>query len=299
MNPKFEKQQSPMGYWMVVPLPSQQELSAYYQNKYYQAPESKTYDTTYSDEEILYKRNRPRVAEIVFERHAHDIHHTQRQFLDVGCGEGFFVNHFFERGWNVTGIDYSDFGIESFHPKMLPFFMQGDTYSRLEEFINTQKKFTLISLVNVLEHVLDPIGILNQIKSLMDDGSMLMITVPNDFSPFQDCLMQNEMVKNEYWFGPPDHLSYFTLPTLSNLLRYCGFRVLFSYADFPIELYLANDQSNYVVDRTKGAAAHKARLTVDNFLVEQGIDKYVDFMSSMAAIGMGRNVTVFAEIVRG
>lgn len=32
------------------------------------------------------------------------------KFLDVGCGEGWALKYFKEEMWEITGLDYSEFG---------------------------------------------------------------------------------------------------------------------------------------------------------------------------------------------
>lgn len=294
MNNGYNKLKTPMGYWVASPTPSEQELSDYYKNKYYQESTSLTYAATYSDEEICYKKNRAHVAEVALKSIRE--YHAAKRHLDVGCGEGFFMNWFAEKGWNVTGIDYSSHGVESFNPAMIPQFLCGDILAKLDELIKQRNEFEFITLVNVLEHVRDVDGVLNVLKSLMHDTSTLMIAVPNDFSRLQNLLLERKMIDREYWFSPPDHLNYFTLESLKTLLEHAGFQLRLAYADFPIELFLTNACSNYIEDGSKGKAAHQSRLLVDNHLVEEGIDRYINGMAALASLGMGRNISVFASL---
>ena len=47
--------------------------------------------------------------------------------LDVGCGEGKTMSYFKEQGYEVTGTDYSKYGIEHNHPEVIDDFIQGDS----------------------------------------------------------------------------------------------------------------------------------------------------------------------------
>jgi hypothetical protein len=99
----------------------------------------------------------------------------------------------------------------------------------------------------------------------------------------------------ETWFCPPDHLSYFNFETIPPALEKTGFEVQRLMTDFPIEIFLFNLHSNYVQDRSRGKEAHLARIRVDNFLVEQGLDTYVAMMSGAARCSFGRTVIAFAR----
>ena len=45
------------------------------------------------------------------------------------------------------------------------------------------------------------------------------------------------------------------------------------------------------------AGAHNARVVMEKYLMGHGTDKYVDFMSVAADVGLGRTITVFAEVL--
>ena len=87
--------------------------------------------------------------------------------------------------------DLSEAGIESFNPHLKRFFKKIDIYEHIEEFTNQNVHFSLISMDNVLEHVIDPEDLLEKVKLIMKDNSVLRITVPNDFSAFQHMLINN------------------------------------------------------------------------------------------------------------
>lgn len=86
------------------------------------------------------------------------------------------------------------------------------------------------------------------------------------------------------------------MPSLEALLVNRGFSVSAVLADFPIEMYLMNEHSNYWADKSKGKQAHLCRIKIDNFLVERGVDKYIEYMSAAAVCGFGRSVIAFASL---
>ena len=89
------------------------------------------------------------------------------RMLDVGCGEGFGMNAFVQNGWFVHGIDFSEAGIESKNPQMRPFLSVGDITELLHKQIKSGFKYDCVLLVNVLEHVLEPVKLMNDIKRIL------------------------------------------------------------------------------------------------------------------------------------
>ena len=150
-------------------------------------------------------------------------------------------------------------------------------------------------LKNVLEHVISPISILNKIKEVMDDESLLFIDVPNDYSKFQKFLIDKEYSKNT-WFCPPQHLHYFQFSSIRNLLIGEGFEIVSIQSGFPIEQFLVNDFSNYVKKKETGKSAHFSRVEISNFLIDQGIEDYIVLKESLARLEFGRDIKVIVKL---
>jgi hypothetical protein len=62
----------------------------------------------------------------------------------------------------------------------------------------------------------------------------------------------------------------------------CGLHLAFMTGDFQIEMYLANDFSNYAVERSRGKQAQLNRVMINNYVFTQGVDKHVEYLRCMA-----------------
>ena len=290
----YTKRRHPLGFYQAYPIPSQEELDLFYREEYFQACKSASYSHDYSEEEMQFILIQPVVADYVLKQAGKN---PVGKLIDIGCGEGFFARFFYDHGWEMECCDLSSFGIEMHNPEILNFFTQNNIFKELDEKITDNNKFDLINLSNVLEHVREPIILLESVKKIMGGDSMLRIKVPNDFSNLQQILLDSSRISSEYWFNPPGHLNFFTLTSLKKVLTSCGFSIVKILADFPIEIFLLNKHSNYVVDKSKGAEAHNARVVMERYLMDHGTDKYVDFMSISAEVGLGRTIIVFVEVL--
>jgi 2-polyprenyl-3-methyl-5-hydroxy-6-metoxy-1,4-benzoquinol methylase len=279
------------GFLSVEDLPTKDGLEKHYSKKYYQE-ESVQYSHKYSDDELEYFKNAAKVAEHIYNNL---FCCEDNKMLDVGCGEGFFANYFFHNNWNVTTLDYSSYGINHHNPALEETLIRGDIFESIDNLISQKNHFNLINLSNILEHVIDPTQLLKKIKSLLSNESLVRISVPNDYSPFQQFLLEREYTTNT-WLSAPDHLHYFGFDSLSNLLFSLGYEVSVSMGEFPIELFLSNEASNYVKNRNHGKFAHRSRIEVDNFLFSRGIENYIDFYKSSARAELSRQIKIFAKI---
>jgi 2-polyprenyl-3-methyl-5-hydroxy-6-metoxy-1,4-benzoquinol methylase len=276
-------------YYEVIEKPSKEELKQYYENKYYQQQKG-VIQKIYSSQEIAFFGKRAerkiRVIEKYFEI-------ENKSFLDVGCGEGWSLKSFKEAGFTVNGIDYSSYGIQTQNPDLLGNFENGDIIVKIEELQKSNTKYDVILLDNVLEHLLDPLETLQTLYSLLEEEGCLIIEVPNDFSVLQSKLLNEGHIDKEFWVAIPDHLSYFNSDGLKNICEYVGFQQKHLSTDYPIDLNLFNENTNYVKDKSKGKSAHLARVDTEILLDSISQDKTLELYNKFAELGLGRNIIAF------
>jgi len=193
----------------------------------------------------------------------------------------------------VSGIDFSSAGVSSKNPDCLDALVTGDIFTLLNAEIAAGKIYDVVWLQNVLEHVLDPLDLLNSLRSLVAPGGIAVITVPNDYSIMQCSALATNHIDNAFWIAPPEHLSYFDSQSLANTANHTGWAVLEMLGDFPVDWFLFHPSSNYVRNRSGGKAAHKARVQIENIINTQPMGDVIAFWSSAAKLGLGRNITAF------
>jgi 2-polyprenyl-3-methyl-5-hydroxy-6-metoxy-1,4-benzoquinol methylase len=259
---------------------------------YYQKPQSTSYKEEYSEEELEYKDLKSKCL-----LRALSLANCKKEtFLDIGAGEGFLMNIAAKDGFLVNGIDFSSYGINKFFPQLSDKLIEGDIYEVIKDMVSNGTKFTACAAINVLEHVIDPVLFLSTIKPIIQPEGLLAITVPNDFSDFQSLLINENFIDREFWFSPPQHLHYFNT---KNIVTFCvanGYELVDAYSDFPIDYFLLHPGSNYIVDKSQGKAAHKARILHDLMIAKGGIDRYLNLYRAMFNVGIGRDITVILRI---
>ena len=277
----------------VNPLPTPQDLSRYYAEKYYQESDGKktTYDAFYTPDELAYKKLE---SQMTIQGMLENLPKGKLNpsILDLGCGEGFLVKEAVDAGYQVTGVDFSSFGVEKWNPSIGHVCEFGDIYDFLDRCVSTVRTFDVCILRNVLEHVIDPVQLLKQIRNILAKDGIALITVPNDYSELQKMAMDKGYIDREFWFAPPDHLHYFNTINIVPFMQENGLTVVDMFSSFPIDFFLFHQGSNYIADKSLGKQAHFARIAIDLLLAKQGMEKFLNLYRAMATCGIGRDFTV-------
>ena len=96
-----------------------------------------------------------------------------RTLLDVGCGTGAFLKAASER-YQVWGTDVSPLAIEYARKRSLSNLHCGT----LDDSPFGDRHFDWLTLLDVIEHVDDDVGLLRQAKQQMAPGGRMIVTVP-------------------------------------------------------------------------------------------------------------------------
>ena len=83
--------------------------------------------------------------------------------LDVGCGYGFFLKLAQEAGWETTGVDVDSRAVSYARDQLRVNALHGD----LRSFQFPAGSFDLITLWNILDHVPDPLQLLQEIHRVL------------------------------------------------------------------------------------------------------------------------------------
>ncbi len=167
--------------WL-YPMPNDEEYKLFYSTKYF--TDKKTSDVPewmdYFDLPEVYEDRVANLRLNEFEERLNRLDvffKNQGSLLDIGIATGEFMSSAKQRGWDVSGLDISDYAVERAFNK---FGIQADVGDLLEKDFKG-KKFDVIHLNHVFEHLLNPVASLNKISQLMHSNSLLIIEVPNQF----------------------------------------------------------------------------------------------------------------------
>lgn len=139
--------------------------------------------------------------------------HPKGRLLDVGCGNGDFLEFATRAGWQAVGVEPDPKAVEVARARGLTVHLGG-----LETLENEREAFEGITMNHVIEHVHYPRAVLQACHRLLKPCGWLWIETPNLEG-------QGHARYRENWVGLdiPRHLVVFTYRSLMRLLQEVGF----------------------------------------------------------------------------
>lgn len=135
------------------------------------------------------------------------------RLLDFGCGDGGFVGLAAEFGFEAHGVDFSASRRRRAEARGLALVPDLDHWNR-----NRLGQVDAVTMIEVLEHLVDPVAALREVATVLEPGGVLLIEVPDcsgidtpgDFGEFNH-------------LNPLEHVNAFVPATLERLCSRVGF----------------------------------------------------------------------------
>lgn len=190
------------GHMQLDPMPSEELLAAAYRQA---ASED------YIEEEAG-QRETARRALMQIEAQASG----RGALIDLGCWVGFLLAEARERGWEATGIEPSEFGSTYARDRLGLNVISDDLFSA--ELPGAT--FDVVTLGDVIEHLIAPGEALDRIRELLVPGGVLWMALPDAGSHVARAMGRR------WWSVLPTHVQYFTRHSMATLLARHGFELL-------------------------------------------------------------------------
>lgn len=136
------------------------------------------------------------------------------KLLDIGAGSGILVEEALSMGYVARGLEPSKWLQEKAMEHNLPV-----DNCTLDEF-KSNEKYDVVTIIDVIEHVLDPIKLLSVVYKIMKNDGIVVVVTPNIGS------LTAKILGWKWWHFRIAHIGYFNKHTLNFAFSKCGFELI-------------------------------------------------------------------------
>lgn len=157
----------------------------------------------------------------------------KEKILDIGCGHGGVSHELIKRCFEVWGLEINDEAIKSLEHKGFKTLKRDITKP-----LNINEKFDIILILDVLEHLFDPLFLLHQAKNILNKKGVLIINVPLYFDILDrikilftgsiismDNLCYGKAIYKKFRSYNYDHIRFFRPKEVIEMGKSLGFKV--------------------------------------------------------------------------
>lgn len=142
--------------------------------------------------------------------------------LDIGSGKGMFLEAAMERGWHCVGQEFSDDAAEAVKNRLG---VEMIICSEIAEAGFPPESFDIVNLNHVLEHLYEPVKIVNEIYRILKPGGLFYCEVPRQSNSLN--ILSNLFGKKDFGFSfLPEHLFLFDKKSMDLLLKKANFDLI-------------------------------------------------------------------------
>ena len=147
----------------------------------------------------------------------HKVRKPPGKMLDIGCYEGYFLYEASKRGWECDGVE-PNIGGAKYAKEQLKLNVKQCV---LEKAGFEDDYFDVVTVIDTLEHVPDPAALLREIRRIIKDNGLLVVTVPT--IPFY-----LKLIRSRWRMFIGDHYYFFTDASMPRLLAKANFTPCYS-----------------------------------------------------------------------
>jgi SAM-dependent methyltransferase len=139
-----------------------------------------------------------------------------KRLLDVGAGTGLLCLAARDQGLDPVGVEPSGWAVEIARARHGVEVLQG-TFPHPAL---AGREFDIITLIDVIEHVTDPLGLLSRIREALRPGGIAAITTPDSRS------LAAGMMGRKWWHYRVAHVCFFSRSNMTEALRRAGLELV-------------------------------------------------------------------------
>lgn len=202
---------------------------------------------------------------------------TKGSLLDIGCGNGHWLNYMHKLGWQVEGTDFDQAAVEEAKKEYGLTVRLGE----LADIAYPDHSFDAVTLRHVIEHHPDPVSLLAECLRILKPNGKLVVITPNTQS-------WGHKHYGRHWRGlePPRHLHIFSPKTLKHAAEKAGFKKINAFSTAAGAEYILEDSQ----------AIKQSKSTKFNLTSKSWILQYYELWKLRKHPELGEEAVLLAQV---
>ena len=196
--------------------------------------------------------------------------------LDFGCGAGGVLHRLKKVTSNVCGVELERNMCEAINREGIKCYPSVEIASE-----ELAESVDIITAFHVLEHLEDPIGMLNRLKGLMKDDGVMVIEIPNADDALLGTYSSDAFADFTYWSA---HLYLYNNETFKKLIERAGLKIRFM---SQIQRYPLSNTLYWLAKGKSGG--HKKWAMLSNKVLDK------EYESQLAKLGIADTIIAIVE----
>lgn len=177
-------------------------------------------------------------------KHLSKFESGKSRYLDIGCGLGYMLDLAFDRGFEVAGVEFNENAVKKLKEKYRFRVFNGDILDY------DDNPFNVISMLDVIEHLTDPVAAARKVHQLLHPGGIFVLTTMDC-----DSIVSKILGKRlEDFRRIREHLYFFSRKTIRLMLEKLGFEII------DIQYYGHTFRLDFLVNRIKLVSPRLGRI---------------------------------------
>lgn len=175
-------------------------------------------------------------------------HAKGKKLLDIGAGSGILVEQALKKGFDAVGVEPSRWLWQKAQELNLPVVLGIFPHEELK------KSFDVITLIDVIEHVTNPVGLLKDAANALSPDGIVVVATPDIGA------ILAKVLRKKWWHLRVAHIGYFNVKTLKLAAAKAGLKPVYQGR---AKWYFAGD---FFVERINGYLPKFMNLPKPKFL---------------------------------
>jgi 2-polyprenyl-3-methyl-5-hydroxy-6-metoxy-1,4-benzoquinol methylase len=137
------------------------------------------------------------------------------RLLDIGAASGIFLHLARQEGYEINGIEPSEFLVKEAKKQYNIELFKGTV-----EDYKTKDKFSIITLLDIIEHLVEPDTFMSKVDALIEENGILVLVTPDINS------LAARLAGKRWWHFRVAHVNFFNLHSLNFLLQKHGYEII-------------------------------------------------------------------------